>query len=119
MNFYKTFSRRNFERPRNHYFYCMTSFNVYTFKKCATGNIFPSLTRLKKHMQKKSLRRVLLKGYSERPQACNFIKIETLAQVFSCEFYETSKNTFFYRIPLVAASVWFRVEILCLNFPNT
>ena len=26
---------------------------------------------------------------------CNFIKIETLAQVFSCEFCEISKNTFF------------------------
>ena len=37
--------------------------------------------------------------------ACNFIKIEILAQVFSCEFYEISKNTFFYKSPLVAASV--------------
>ena len=26
-------------------------------------------------------------------QACNFIKKETLAQVFSCEFCEISKNT--------------------------
>ena len=30
---------------------------------------------------------------------------ETLAQVFSCEFLEISKNTFFYRTPPVAASV--------------
>ena len=30
-----------------------------------------------------------------RPKACNFIKKETLAQVFSCEFYEISKNIFF------------------------
>ena len=37
------------------------------------------------------------------PQACNFIKKETLAQVFSCEFFEISKNTFFHRTPLVAA----------------
>ena len=29
-----------------------------------------------------------------RPHACNFIEIETLAQVFSCEFREISKNTF-------------------------
>ena len=36
--------------------------------------------------------------------ACNFIKKETLAQVFSCEFCEISKNTFFYKTPLVAAS---------------
>ena len=28
-------------------------------------------------------------------EASNFIKKETLAQVFSCEFYEISKNTFF------------------------
>ena len=28
-------------------------------------------------------------------EACNFIKKETLAQVFSCEFCEISKNTFF------------------------
>ena len=37
------------------------------------------------------------------PQACNFIKKETLAQVFSCEFFEISKNTFFYRTPPVTA----------------
>ena len=28
-------------------------------------------------------------------KACNFIKKETLAQMFSCEFCEISKNTFF------------------------
>ena len=37
--------------------------------------------------------------------ACNFIKKETLTQVFSCEFCEISKNTLFYRTPLVTASV--------------
>ena len=36
--------------------------------------------------------------------ACNVIKKETLAQVFSWEFCEISKNTFSYRAPLVAAS---------------
>ena len=30
------------------------------------------------------------------------MKKEFLAQVFSCEFCEISKNTFFYRTPLVA-----------------
>ena len=38
-------------------------------------------------------------------KACNFIKKETLAQVFSREFYEISKSTFFYRTPPLAASV--------------
>ena len=40
-----------------------------------------------------------------KPMACNFIKKETQAQVFSCEFCEISKNTFFYRTPLVAALI--------------
>ena len=35
-----------------------------------------------------------------RPKTCNFIKKETLAQVFSCEFREISKNILFYRTPL-------------------
>ena len=36
-------------------------------------------------------------------QACNFIKIETPAKVFSCEFCEISKNTFSNRTPPVTA----------------
>ena len=35
----------------------------------------------------------------------HFIEKETLEQVFSCEFCEIFKNTFFYRTRLVAASV--------------
>ena len=35
--------------------------------------------------------------------SCNFTKKETLAQMFSCEFCEISKKTFF-RAPAVAAS---------------
>ena len=42
---------------------------------------------------------------NHRPEACNFIKKETLAQVFSWEFCEIYKNTFYYRTPLVAAFV--------------
>ena len=30
------------------------------------------------------------------PQACSFIKKETLTQAFSCEYCEISKNTFFF-----------------------
>ena len=37
--------------------------------------------------------------------ACNFIKKETLAQKFSCEFWETSKNTFFIEHLWTTASV--------------
>ena len=37
-------------------------------------------------------------------QACNFIKKETIAQVFSCELCQISNMTFSHRTPLVAAS---------------
>ena len=37
-------------------------------------------------------------------KVCNFIKKETLAKVFSCEFCEISTNTFSPRTPPVAAS---------------
>ena len=37
-------------------------------------------------------------------EACNFIKKETLAQAFFCEFCEIFKSTFLYRTPLVTAS---------------
>ena len=40
-----------------------------------------------------------------QPEACNFIKKETLTQVFSCEICEIPKNTSLDRTPLVAASV--------------
>ena len=42
--------------------------------------------------------------------ACNFIKKETLVQVFSCEFCEISENVFSYRTPPLATSkraIWF------------
>ena len=47
-------------------------------------------------------KKVLLKNFAKftgkhlRQISCNFVKIETLAQVFSCEFYEIFKNTYFY-----------------------
>ena len=41
-----------------------------------------------------------------------FVKKDTLAQVFSCEFCEPSKNTFFSRTPLVAASEFLKTTFL-------
>ena len=49
-------------------------------------------------VQKYSLADVL----QNRCQALNFIKKETLTQVFSYEIYEIFKNTFFYRTPLLS-----------------
>ena len=37
----------------------------------------------------------------------NLQKNVSLSQMFSCEFYEISKNAFFYRTPTVAASAHF------------
>ena len=44
--------------------------------------------------------------------ACNFIKKETLTQVFSCEFYEISKSTFFTEHLWATASDCFGVSII-------
>ena len=43
--------------------------------------------------------------FSIKIQACNFIKKEALALMFSCSFCEISQNTFFFRTAPVAASV--------------
>ena len=59
------------------------------------------LARISQNSQESNCARVSLLIRSE---ACNFIKKETLAQLFSCEFCEFFKNTFFYRTALVAAS---------------
>ena len=48
--------------------------------------------------------RNLAKFTDLRSQACNFIKIEARAQVFSSKFCEISENTFSYRTPPVVAS---------------
>ena len=44
--------------------------------------------------------------------ACNFIKKETRSQVFSCEFYEISKTTFFTEHLWANASVKLNVKNL-------
>ena len=40
-----------------------------------------------------------------KDQVCNFIKKETLAQMFPCEICEVSNSTFFNRTPPVGAFV--------------
>ena len=41
------------------------------------------------------MKKVLLEiSQNSQENTCNFIKKETLAQLFSCEFCEISKNTF-------------------------
>ena len=43
--------------------------------------------------------------FFNKVEACNFIKKETLAQVFSCEFREISKNTSFTEHIRVTSSI--------------
>ena len=49
----------------------------------------------------------VLKNFVEDLNPATLLKKESLAQVFSCEFCEISKNTFFNRTAPVAASVFF------------
>ena len=52
-------------------------------------------------------------------QACNFIKKETLAQVFSCEFCESFQNTFFMKHLwwlLLNISHWCLSQLLLIHF---
>ena len=64
-------------------------------------------------LDKKGLKKVFLEiSQNSQENIClrlsfliNIIKKETLIQVFSCEFWEISKNTFLYRIFPLAASV--------------
>ena len=49
-------------------------------------------------------------------QTCNFIKTETLAQAFSCEFCKIFKNTFFTEHLQTTASLEGPVKYLWWNF---
>ena len=51
--------------------------------------------------------------------ACNFIKKETLAQVFSCKFCKICKNTFSFRAPPVAPSPFLQNNFRRLFLKNT
>ena len=69
-------------------------------RRCSVKRVF--LEILQKFTGKQCARvSVLIKLQAS---ACNFIKKETLTQVFSCKFCKISKKTFGYRAPPVAAS---------------
>ena len=53
----------------------------------------------------------VLEIFAKFTEACNFIKIETLAQVFSCEFCDIFKNTFL-------QSTSKRMLLIICNNPN-
>ena len=66
--------------------------------RCSVKNVFLEISQ---NSQENTSARV----------SCNFIEKETLAQVFSCEFCKISKNSFYYRTPLVAASGYWLKQI--------
>ena len=68
-------------------------------RRCSVKNLFLEISQ---NSQESTLARDTF--LMKLQKTCNFINRESLAQVFSCEFCEISKNTFFYRTPPVAAS---------------
>ena len=65
-------------------------------------------------VQKCSVKNVLLKIpqiHRRTPQDCNFIKKETLVQVFSCEFCEIFKDTFFTEYFWTTASIHLEIHL--------
>ena len=69
-------------------------------RKCSVKKVFLEVSQ---NSQENTCARVSFL-INLQTSACNFIKKETLAQVFSCEFCEISNKTFSYRTPPVAAS---------------
>ena len=73
---------------------CNGKFKLITHLCC------PFRTNYRSSHQRCSIKKGVLRNFARftgehRPEACNFIQKETLAQVFSCEFSEISKNIFF------------------------
>ena len=69
------------------------------------------LRNLAKFTEKHLYQSLFYEKVAGLPEACNFIKIETLAQVFPCEFCEVSKNTYF------TEHLWETVSICSISGP--
>ena len=80
---------------------------------------FNTLLQTEAVVQRCSVKKVFLE-ISQNPQenTCAkvsfLIKLQSLGQVLSCEFCEISKNTFFYRTPLVATSTQMTLELVVI-----
>ena len=82
----------------------------YEQKQSSGGVLWKGFLRNFVKFTGKHLRQSLFFNKVAGLRPATLLKKETLAQVFSCEFYEISKNNFFYRTPPVAASVWARLK---------
>ena len=81
-------------------------------QRCSVKKVFLEISQ---NWQENTCARVsFLIKVQAHAYACNLIKKEALAQMFSCQFCEISKNRFFKRTPLVAGSGFSGL----LNFSN-
>ena len=81
---------------QNFYYF---STNRSSHRRCSVKKVFLEISR---NSQENTCARV---SFLIKLQAAfNLIKKDTLVQVFSCEFYEISKNTFFTEHPWATAS---------------
>ena len=79
---------------------------------CSEDNMEDTEAVTRSSSVKKSVVKNFAKFTGKHLHQSHFIKKETLAQVFSCEFYKIFKNTFFYRTPPVAASASSMLNVL-------
>ena len=93
--------------PRLQLYYDMNVTKLFRrafFRRCSLKKVLLDiLQNTEKHLRQ-SLFINKVAGLRKSQVSCNFIKKETQAQVFSCEFCKDSKNPFSYRTPPVAAS---------------
>ena len=73
-------------------------------QRCSVKNMF---LKISQNSQENNCARV---SFLITMQACNLLKKEALAQVFSCEFCEIFKHNFIYIKPLVTPSGQLTVE---------
>ena len=92
-----------------------TSFNINNNNAAIHGSSRPEVF-CKEVFCKKGVLRNFVK-FTRKHLCQSFFNKVTLAQVFSCEFCEISKNTFSRRTPPVAASVYILSDETC--FPIT
>ena len=89
------------EIRRNYGISCSKSIEIYAeavVRRCSLKKMFLEISQ---NSQENTCARVSF--LNNLPQACNLFKKESLVQVFTCEFYEISKNTFSYGTPPVVA----------------
>ena len=70
-------------------------------------------------VQRSSVKKVFLEiSQNSHEKTCARVSFLTKLQLFSCEFCKISKNTFFYKTPRVAASVYSNIYDKVIVFLN-